>query len=267
MDKSISSTARPERDDPFQTPMRFPKTAELLADDIRKRIIWGELKEGDYLPLEGELKSTLGISRPTLREAFRILETEKLISVVRGSRTGARVHRPTAQAVSRYAGYVLQSQGTTISDIYDARLAIEPFCVRSLARREDKAAADALEAEAAKLTAMVNEKRYTDFLIGLVEFHRLIVQESGNRTLLLITTMLQDVTARYQVAFLRRHTLDEETQHKNALWGLRSFAKLIELIRQGDAQGATAHWHLHLVNANHSWVPKEDEGLLLDVLD
>ena len=55
----------------FRAPARYPKTAELVADDIRRRIIRGELREGDYLPLEGELKSTLGISRPTLREANR----------------------------------------------------------------------------------------------------------------------------------------------------------------------------------------------------
>ncbi|WP_242123971.1 FCD domain-containing protein [Sphingobium sp. Sx8-8] len=267
MDKSISSTDSAERADAFQLPMRFPKTAELLADDIRNRIIRGELKEGDYLPLEGELKSSLGISRPTLREAFRILETEKLISVVRGSRTGARVHQPTAQAVSRYAGYVLQSQNTTIGDIYDARLAIEPFCAWRLAKRKDKGSADVLEAEANKLTAMVNDGRHTDFLIGLVEFHRLIVQETGNRTLLLITTMLQDVTARHQVDLLRRRPLDQETQRKRAHWGLRSFAKLIDLIRQSDPDGAAAHWQLHIINANRSWVPREDDELLLNVLD
>src|SRR3546814_5023675 len=75
---------------------------------------------------------------PTLREAFRILEAENLISVVRGSRSGARVHRPSTELVSRYAGYVLESQGTTIADLYAARLAIEPTVVRWLATSKGK---------------------------------------------------------------------------------------------------------------------------------
>lgn len=256
-----------QRDDGFNAPVRFPKTAEIVADDIRKRIVRGDLKEGDYLPLEGELKSTLGISRPTLREAFRILEAEKLISVVRGSRTGARVHAPTAQAVSRYAGFVLQSQGTTIRDIYDSRLAIEPFCAWRLAKSRDMGAVEALEAEVRRLTILVEEARYIDFMIGLVEFHRLVVEQAGNRTLLLITNMLHDIVATYQVELFKRRPMDEETQKRRALWGIRSFKKLIDLIRTGDAEAATAHWQLHLVNANRSWVPKEDQDRLLDVLD
>ena len=84
--------------------IRVPKTSELVADQIRRQIIRGDLNEGDSLPPEGTLLATLGISRPTLREAFRILEAESLISVVRGSRSGARVHRPSTELVSRYAG-------------------------------------------------------------------------------------------------------------------------------------------------------------------
>ena len=252
--------------DGFRSTVRIPKTAELVAEDIRKKIVRGELKEGDYLPLEGELKVSLGISRPTLREAFRILEAEKLISVVRGSRTGARVHPPKASAVSRYAGFVLQSQHTSVLDLYEARLAIEPFIARRLAERRDLNAADALQREADRLTVMVDEKRYIDFMVGLVEFHRLLVECGDNRTLLLITEMLQDIMASYQVERLRRHPIDPETQRKRAFWGIRSFQKLIALIREGDADGAEEHWRLHVVNSNASWVPPEDAEHQIDVL-
>jgi len=118
------------------TRVRVPKTSEIVADHFRSQIVRGDLQEGDYLPPEGQLMASLGISRPTLREAFRILEAESLISVVRGSRTGARVHKPSVELVSRYAGYVLESQGTTMADLYEARLAIEPHVVRRLATKQ-----------------------------------------------------------------------------------------------------------------------------------
>ena len=69
------------------------------------------------------------VSRPTLREALRILESEALLTVTRGSRGGPRVHKPDPRLAARHFGLVLQSRGTTLADIYGARLLIEPSCV------------------------------------------------------------------------------------------------------------------------------------------
>src|SRR5256885_7189092 len=71
--------------------VRVPKAAELVAGHVRSQIVRGELSEGDALPPESALMEQFDISRPTLREAFRILESEGLITVRRGARGGARV--------------------------------------------------------------------------------------------------------------------------------------------------------------------------------
>src|SRR5690606_34627699 len=72
----------------------IPKMAETVAAQLRKMIVRGELKEGDRLMSEAELMAQFGISRPTLREAIRILESESLLTITRGSREGARVNKP-----------------------------------------------------------------------------------------------------------------------------------------------------------------------------
>jgi len=56
--------------------IRIPKTAELVADEIRRMITRGELKEGDTLQPEAQIIANFSVSRPTVREAFRILESE-----------------------------------------------------------------------------------------------------------------------------------------------------------------------------------------------
>ncbi len=256
-----------ERDLTSQQPFRIPKTAEIVADHIRARVIRGELSDGDFLPPEAQLTATLGISRPTLREALRVLEAEHFITVVRGSRLGAQIHRPRMSAVSRYAGYVLQSNQVTLADIYEARLAIEPFAVRSLASKPTKDVTERLAADADRMNELIDQGRYVDFMIDVANFHGLLVELAGNRTLLYLTQLVQGVLARHQLRFFGKQDWTDEELRRRALWGLRSVRKLIDLIAQGKADLAEGHWRLHVFNANRSWVPPGDEHTVIELLD
>src|ERR1700680_3463946 len=73
--------ARSANGRPFGQRIRVPKTAELVAAELRRKIVRGELAEGDALPSEAVLMAEFAVSRPTLREAFRVLESESLISI------------------------------------------------------------------------------------------------------------------------------------------------------------------------------------------
>src|SRR3546814_2566982 len=74
-----------------------------IADELRQLIVSGELDEGDSLGKETELIERFGVSRPSLREALRILEAEGLISVIRGVLGGVVVHRPAQPQTARTA--------------------------------------------------------------------------------------------------------------------------------------------------------------------
>lgn len=64
--------------------MLYPTRYEIAVKKIKEMILNGELKEGEKLPSEIEFSRTLGVSRATLREAFRILEEEGLIKRYHG---------------------------------------------------------------------------------------------------------------------------------------------------------------------------------------
>lgn len=219
--------------------VRVPKTAELVARELRRRIIRGELKEGDSLPPESSLIEEFGISRPTMREAFRILETERLISVSRGSRGGATVHQPDVDVVARYAGLYLQSRQTTLGDVYEARMLIEPPAARLFAERRPKAVLQRLHAMLEEIDAHIDDgEAYSHHA---AEFHRLVIEGSGNETLSLLgqvmhsiweAQLLTAVGMRYDVA-LARH-------------GVKSEARLLALVEAGDGDGAEAHLREHL---------------------
>lgn len=113
--------------------VRSPKTAELVARTLRRMVVEGQLQDGDFLPHEAELIAHFGVSRPTLREAVRVLESERLVEVRRGSRTGAKVCVPGPEIVARPAALLLALSGTTLADVMTARTAIEPPAAKMLA--------------------------------------------------------------------------------------------------------------------------------------
>ncbi|KQZ62323.1 hypothetical protein ASD67_12285 [Sphingopyxis sp. Root1497] len=247
--------------------IRVPKTSELVADQIRAQIVRGELKEGDSLPPEGTLMATLGISRPTLREAFRILEAENLISVVRGSRSGARVHQPSVELVSRYAGYLLEAEGTTIADLYAARLAIEPTVVRWLATSKGQTPGFArLRRALSELEDMLKNEGYAEFVDNVSIFHQTLVEATGNKTLSLMNRMLLNLGRHHQNDYQRRHPRTTEDKYKSLRAGFKSFEKLVTMIEAGDVEGAVAHWRLHLRNANDTWAARGEGERTVDSL-
>ncbi len=244
--------------------IRTPKTSEVVADQIRGQIVRGELTEGDTLPPEGQLMETLGISRPTLREAYRILEAENFISVKRGSRSGAQVHRPRAEMASRYAGYVLQSQGTNIADLYASQMALEPYVVRTLCKmKNNTAAVTTLNDHVIYLSGLADCVKIEEFTRGVAEFHMLLVKLTGNNTLTLVSNLLNDLMVNHKAGVMVRDTVEPKVRKKRLLAAMRSYQKLIKLIEAHEEEAAVGHWRLHLKNAHVRWAgPGEGERIV-----
>jgi DNA-binding FadR family transcriptional regulator len=234
------------------TIVRAPKTGELIASHIRRQIVRGELRPGETLPAESLLMEQYGVSRPTLREAFRILETETLISVRRGSRGGAQVVAPDASVAARYVGLLLQMQGVTINDVYEARMISEPPCARLLAlHRTDEdiekltQIVDELKAEVAAKKPFIPDPILWSRLT--YRFHQLILEGCGNKTMAIQGAVLQDIIATHlRTKIARRDDFDSDESFQRVI---RSYTKFITLVRAGNAAGAEKHWRSHMENA------------------
>ncbi|MBB2993159.1 DNA-binding FadR family transcriptional regulator [Mycolicibacterium iranicum] len=221
--------------------VRSPKTAELVAGTLRRMVVEGQLEDGDFLPNEAELMAHFGVSRPTLREAVRVLESERLVEVRRGSRTGARVRVPGPEVVARPAGLLLELSGATIADLLTAKSGIEPMAARLLAESGSDAAFDELETMLEELVADGYQSVRLAEATGA--FHLRVVQLSGNATLAIVAGMLHEITVRHTAfVFNERRPVSKADYEKL----MRSYRKLMQYLRAGDAAGAEAHWRKHL---------------------
>ena len=243
-----------------QERVRVPKTAELVAARIRRRIIRGEVKEGDALLPESELMAEFGVSRPTLREAFRILESESLISVRRGSRGGARVHPPDIRVAARFAGLFLQYAGATLEDVQMARLVVEPPAVRMLAERRDPEAARKLRELIAQEAQVIDDGHA--FAELSTRFHELVMELAGNQTLALVVGMLHDIIETGAASSMERR-LDVDATKRS----VRSQEKLVELIEAGEADRAEQHWRNHMLVAARSPLDVDGRKSVVDLFD
>ena len=238
--------------------VRIPKAAELVASRVRKAIATGEMKDGDSLPSETELMAKFKVSRPTVREGIRILESEGLIRVSRGARGGGRVIGPDHGIVARAAALALQTQGVTIADLYEARTLIEPPAARLAAERRPKEAAAALRAYNTPLAQVSQELAVARAVAG---FHKLLLEECGNGTLAVLGLALHDVFERALLASTQARTpIPEPDRLRRLRVGFASQVKLVDLIEAGDGAGAEKHWKAHLEAAGKVWL-KDGAGL------
>jgi DNA-binding FadR family transcriptional regulator len=239
--------------------VRVPKTAELVAAHIRRQIVRGELHEGDALPPESALMEDFTISRPTLREAFRILESEGLIIVRRGARGGALVQIPTSEVAARYAGLVLQHRAVTLADVFEARIIVEAPAAGIVAGRRDHARA------AAELQQWLDghpDYETPGLPIVYHGFNRLLVQLAENETLILLTTMLESISDAATAHYVQSRHEDDERLARRAH---RARQRLIDLIRDGDAAAAEELWRRYLTEQGRLLMGEHGETVV-DVL-
>lgn len=215
------------------------RTAEIVADELRRQIIEGELVDGDLLPRQEVLVEQFGVSLVSLREALRILETEGLISVRRGNRGGAVVHAPAEANAAYMLGLLLQSDFVPLADLGSALQELDPMCAALAARRPDRA--ETLIPKLRELNDAMAEHiedgaRFTE--IG-GQFHDEIVRECGNHTMVAVVGSLealwtghlnwwaQEITAKGEYPSMNRRRIALGVHHK-----------ITDAIEAGDAERA-----------------------------
>jgi DNA-binding FadR family transcriptional regulator len=230
-------------------PRRPREKPQQIADELRQLIVNGELAEGDSLGHEPDLIERFGVSRPSLREALRILEAEGLITVVRGALGGVVVHQPDQRMTARTAAVVLQARNVPLADVYEARSVIEPTAAGTVAgsgERSRRAAAVELRKLIVEQEAVVDDPEA--FGQANARFHEQLVRLAGNHTLAIVAEMLNEIVARAVTAVSRtgpgRAGGGDSVATRRR--GIRSQERLVELVEAGDAAAAEEHWRAHM---------------------
>jgi DNA-binding FadR family transcriptional regulator len=237
------------------SPMQVPKASDVLADDLRERILSGELPEGTALPPERELVIQTHMSRATVREALRILEVQGLVRVKTGRSGGAFVQRLGEASVASSVSLLIRGRHIRIAALLETREAIEPVCAQLAAKyRTDD---DLARLEEANEAISVESGSLAGFLRANVDWHLAVAVGSHNE---LLTGFMSALSPAIYASTDNQAFIDTEVRRTT----VRAHRTITEAIRAQDADAAVRRMNRH-VHAYAEAVIQVEERTEIDV--
>jgi len=230
--------------------IRQPRVAEIVASRLRDDILSGRLKEGDILPSQESLFTEFGVGPPALREAIHILEVDGLVSVRRGNMGGAVVHLPSAERTAHMISMVLQSRSSTPADVSGALMHLEPICAGMCAARNDRMT-EVVPYLQAEIDCQERQFEDTAQYVGNARrFHEALVSRCGNEPMILLIGSLELIWSAHESSVWGDD--GGPMQHKTMRAALRDHQRLLDAIRDGNADRAVRLAQDHLAAARRN---------------
>ncbi|WLP89026.1 FadR/GntR family transcriptional regulator [Gordonia sp. NB41Y] len=218
-------------------PMQVPKASDVLANDLRERILRGEFPSGTALPPERELVTQTRMSRTTVREALRILEVQGLVTIKTGRSGGAFVQQPGGDSVATSVNLLIRGQQLRLIDLLETREAIEPACAGLAAKyRQDE---DIAVLENANKTINDLDISLEAFLQANVDWHIGVAVASHNE---LLTGFMTALSNAIYSSTENKAFVDDEVRKTT----YKAHKTITDAIKAGDSAAATRRMTKHV---------------------
>jgi DNA-binding FadR family transcriptional regulator len=240
------------------TPVQTRRTFEEAVEQIAEKVKLGELGVGDRLPSERALADQMQISRPTLREAVKVLHDSGLIEVRRGAGGGMFVATELVppELLARRRDLRIEE----VAQVLEARRVLEPRVAQLAAmraREEDFTAMDRTIADQKALIAdgdVLKDGREDRFLALDVRFHLAIARASGNQMLVgLVRQLYRELEIARDMA-MHHSTVPE--------WVIEVHERTLAAIRSGDLGAVDRVMDEHLAELERTWEQETGRALV-----
>jgi DNA-binding FadR family transcriptional regulator len=220
--------------------------SEVIVEKIRDLMRDGQLRPGDRLPPERELCERFGVSRVTMREALRMLESAGLVEIRVGARGGAFVTAPTSNKVGEGLADLLTLSVISAADVTEVRLILEVGIVPLVCDRATEDDLTALEKICERSEAALGSGDYSMDIS--LEFHTAVAQATHNPALeMLIESFRGPILMSLQQA--------KDAAPEMGGLGTKEHEQFIEAVRQRNADKASRIMREHLTRTAHRVQP------------
>ncbi|GGE45556.1 GntR family transcriptional regulator [Agaricicola taiwanensis] len=223
------------------SPASYSSKAEQIAQALLAWIATSKLGPGDTLATEAELLAQFGVSRPTLRESLRILESQEVIRLRPGPGGGILVRRPSVDTLAHSFSVFLRLNDVPFIEVLKAREAIEPALAAEAALNGEEVLFEEMQQSIVRMKqadmsdeAFVAENRM---------FHRLVAQASGNEVL---KTFWEAISI---MASGEHHGIRYSFGNRRHI--AQAHQAILDACRRRDAQGASSAMASHVGELEH----------------
>jgi DNA-binding FadR family transcriptional regulator len=219
------------------SPMVVPKASDVLADQLRERILNGDIAEGMSLPSERDLVVQTRMSRATVREALRILEVQGLLVIRAGRGGGAFVRQPGSDAVVNSVELLVRGRQVRLSALLETREAIEPTCAALAATRRTDDDLEQLDGLNREIDAARQD--LAAFLAVNVRWHIAVADASQNE---LLSAFMHSLSRTLYTSTENEEFVDAGVRDT----AVRAHLAVTQAIRAGDAAAARRRMERHV---------------------
>jgi DNA-binding FadR family transcriptional regulator len=216
------------------------RASQEIVRQIQNAILSGKLKPGDKLPSERELIAMFRRSRPTVREAFRVLEESGLISISGG--VGAVVCEPDLASLVQPISRMLHLTKVHPRELVEMRILLEMSIIEWAAERHTEADLDNMRQVLCRADESVDD--WQQFYQIDRDFHEAIANAAKNALSTMILSVLRETLLDAVVAGFERLDVEHKRIEQQEL--TKKHRALYEAISAGDAKQGKAIMKKHL---------------------
>ena len=213
------------------------RISEIIVEQIRLLMRQGQLKPGDRLPPERDLCERFGVSRVTVREALRMLESAGLVEIRVGARGGAFVTAPSSNRVGEGLADLLTLSVISAANVTEVRLILEVGIVPLVCERATEDDLADLEKICERSEVALRNGDYT--MDMSLEFHARVAQSTHNPA-------LEMLVESFRGPILMSLMEAREVAPEMGGLGTKEHERFIEAVRRRDSDDAARIMREHL---------------------
>lgn len=193
---------------------------EIVYEELKRQILIGEIPPGTRM-MEVELADDMGVSRTPIREAIRKLEKEGLVSIE-----------------PRRGAYASEISIKDMVDVLEVREFLESMAAGLAAKKISNEEKEKISKASLAYKKAVESGQTEDIIKADELFHKLIVECSGNKTLIQMMNQVQELALRFRYIYY-----EDFSRYKNMPY---EHQEIVDAVASGNEERAKEKAYTHV---------------------